>query len=225
MPRNRSQNGCLFAIFSLFGLGGRPTGGFRGVFPQYRRRDDFLTPAELAFYRALILATREQNAVICPKVRVGDLLFPDRGVGSQTARSRIERKHVDFVICVESTMKPAVVIELDDSSHERPDRRERDEFVDAAFRGAAMPIVHIAVSGRYNPQEIWKAIEPYLVVATAPKPNVPPVVAAAAVRPRCPKCGVEMVERRATRGRQEGEPFYGCLNFPRCREIVPIRRS
>ena len=43
----RSSNpGCLLAVFQLLGL----TGGQPGTLP-YRLRDDFLSPAELAFYR------------------------------------------------------------------------------------------------------------------------------------------------------------------------------
>jgi hypothetical protein len=37
--------------------------------------------------------------------------------------------------------------------------------------------------------------------------------------PFCPKCGVPMVLRTAQRGQQAGEKFYGCPNYPRCREI------
>ncbi len=36
--------------------------------------------------------------------------------------------------------------------------------------------------------------------------------------PVCPKCGVPMVERTAKRGKYQGQTFYGCPNFPRCRE-------
>ncbi|MEW5721260.1 MAG: topoisomerase DNA-binding C4 zinc finger domain-containing protein [Chloroflexota bacterium] len=38
----------------------------------------------------------------------------------------------------------------------------------------------------------------------------------------CPKCGVPMVVRTASRGEHQGKPFYGCPNFPRCREVAAI---
>lgn len=40
--------------------------------------------------------------------------------------------------------------------------------------------------------------------------------------PRCPRCGVPMVLRVARRGRQPGRLFYGCPNYPLCREIINI---
>jgi len=40
--------------------------------------------------------------------------------------------------------------------------------------------------------------------------------------PRCPRCGVPMVLRMARRGDQKGRLFYGCPNYPLCREIINI---
>ena len=37
--------------------------------------------------------------------------------------------------------------------------------------------------------------------------------------PKCPKCGADMVERKR---KSDGQPFWGCSNFPRCRGIVNI---
>ena len=33
----------------------------------------------------------------------------------------------------------------------------------------------------------------------------------------CPKCGGKMVERVARRGKNAGNTFWGCSNFPQCR--------
>ena len=43
-------------------------------------------------------------------------------------------------------------------------------------------------------------------------------------RPHCPKCGVPMVLRTAKRGSHAGNTFYGCVNFPRCRQTRPVDR-
>lgn len=36
---------------------------------------------------------------------------------------------------------------------------------------------------------------------------------------KCPKCGGDLVLRTAKRGKNQGEEFYGCSNFPKCRYI------
>ena len=39
---------------------------------------------------------------------------------------------------------------------------------------------------------------------------------------KCPKCGSSMIIRTARRGRNAGGNFYGCSNYPRCKETLPI---
>jgi len=38
----------------------------------------------------------------------------------------------------------------------------------------------------------------------------------------CPKCGAEMILRTAKRGANAGNQFWGCSNYPKCRQIVSI---
>lgn len=56
------------------------------------------------------------------------------------------------------------------------------------------------------------------VVAKRPEPH--PV----ASRPNCPRCGIPMVLRTVKRGAHAGRTFYGCVNFPRCRQTRAIDR-
>ncbi|MBP3194925.1 MAG: NERD domain-containing protein [Cardiobacteriaceae bacterium] len=37
--------------------------------------------------------------------------------------------------------------------------------------------------------------------------------------PLCPKCGAKMILRTAKKGKNIGEEFYGCSNFPKCRQV------
>ncbi|MEA5040608.1 MAG: NERD domain-containing protein [Clostridiaceae bacterium] len=43
--------------------------------------------------------------------------------------------------------------------------------------------------------------------------------------PRCPKCGAPMVRRKAARGKNAGQEFWGCANYPRCRGIIEITQA
>lgn len=38
----------------------------------------------------------------------------------------------------------------------------------------------------------------------------------------CPRCGAQMIKRKATKGANAGKEFYGCSNFPKCRCIIAI---
>jgi len=63
-------------------------------------------------------------------------------------------------------------------------------------------------------------LAPAVSTYTGGFPAAAPPVAAAAGSPLCPCCRVAMERRIARRGSNAGRPFWGCQNYPRCREIV-----
>ncbi|WP_298870010.1 topoisomerase DNA-binding C4 zinc finger domain-containing protein [uncultured Psychrobacter sp.] len=40
--------------------------------------------------------------------------------------------------------------------------------------------------------------------------------------PNCPKCNSEMIQRVAKKGARQGQTFFGCRQFPKCRGVVNI---
>lgn len=192
-------------------------GGLKGVALPYRLRDDFLSPAELSFYHVLVGAVGDR-ATVCAKVNLADVFFVARAAEAQRFRNKIDRKHVDFLLCDPRTMAPRCGVELDDSSHARPDRQERDEFVERVFECAGLPLVRVPAKAAYSPSALQSEIAPHL--NSAAKPNVSSVaaVATSSGAPQCPKCGVPMVQRTAKRGASIGQTFWGCSNYPQCRE-------
>jgi len=216
---NTENIGCLGFFLRLFGADASKAGSPVAVYP-YRVRDDFLSPAELSFYHVVTTAAA-QRATICPKVGLGDIFFVSRPHENRAAFNRIIQKHVDFLVCEPRTMKPLFGIELDDASHARADRQARDEFVRQVFAAASLPLLRFPVQRSYNVQEIATQMEPLLSgkgVPVAEKLDVSP----GGTAPQCPKCGVEMIRRTAGKGERTGQPFYGCPNYPRCRQTVAI---
>lgn len=203
--------GCLGQILGLFLKRERASPNV-GDLP-YRVRDDFISPAERSFLGVLQLAV-DGRAVICPKVNLHDLFFvPKNTPDFRSHRNRIDRKHVDFLLCDPNTMRPLAGIELDDSSHERQDRQQRDRFVESVFSAADLPLVRFAAKQSYNPAEVEAQLRQLFV----PRPiAMPPSFRGQT--PICPKCRVTMMRRLARRGNQKGEGFWGCVNFPRCTE-------
>src|SRR6266498_1995983 len=95
----------------------------------YRLRDDFLSPAEFSFYKVFSSIYGAQLTVQS-KVRLADVFFIARRNENHAFFNRIAQKHLDFLICDSVTMKPVLGIELDDASHQRDDRQERDRFLE-----------------------------------------------------------------------------------------------
>lgn len=80
---------------------------------------------------------------IFAKVRLLDLLEPVKGNPKyKTYFYKVQSKHVDFVLC-DQKLVARYIIELDDSSHDREDRKKRDEFVDEVINSVGYKIIHI----------------------------------------------------------------------------------
>ncbi len=211
---NSEPQGCLAVILSLFGVrlnGDLPTSEQL----PYRQRDDFLSAAELSFYRVLTLGL-DGSYLVCPKVNLADVFFVSGSHKKQSYKNKIDRKHVDFLLCDPTSMTPVLGIELDDQSHARRDRQERDQFVDQVFEVAGLPLLHVRAAAGYSPQNIADLVRQ----AVADRALSEKVVERQEGTPVCPKCGTPMVIRTAKKGNQKGAEFWGCKNYPKCREIV-----
>lgn len=76
------------------------------------------------------------------KVRLLDLVEPIHGNPKyKTHFYKIQAKHVDFVIC-DQKLVARCIIELDDRSHAKKERKERDDFVDAVLSSTGYQIIH-----------------------------------------------------------------------------------
>lgn len=156
MNRREEPQGCLFVILRLLGLAPAP-GTVASKLP-YQRKDYLLTKAERSFFGVLRGAVADQYLIFA-KVRLADLVFIPRGTDKRQSHfNRIQSKHIDFVLCDHNAVRPLLAIELDDSSHGRADRRERDGFVDSALAAAGLPILHVPARSGYNVQEVANAI-------------------------------------------------------------------
>lgn len=90
-------------------------------------------------YWAIKEVTDELGLILLAKVRLFDLVEPKKGTHI-VYQHKIQAKHVDFVVC-DSKLIAKVIIELDDSSHDRSDRKERDAFVDEVLWNTGYTII------------------------------------------------------------------------------------
>lgn len=112
----------------------------------YKRKIDLVTPTELEFFRILLSAVNREHYYVIPQVHLSTL-FAHKAKGQHWhgAFQRINRKSVDFAICTLKNLNPICGIELDDKSHDRPERIERDKMVEGLFKQAELPLLRIGV--------------------------------------------------------------------------------
>lgn len=122
---------------------------------EYKRKS-CLTPTEQFFYRHLRKLVKEEYK-IDPQVVIASIIETN-GCSNW---NKINKKTVDFVIRDEN-LNAILAIELDDKSHNRYDRIQRDNFVNQVFRDAGIPLIHIKTSNSYE-KEINKELPNYLL--------------------------------------------------------------
>lgn len=102
-------------------------------------------------YVTLKKAADLKDYIICPKMRLADIVTPRNDPQYMSRFGKIKSKHLDFVIYDSNMRNIITVIELDDNSHNRADRKERDEFVDFILNDCGIRIIHT----RYITEDIF----------------------------------------------------------------------
>lgn len=120
------------------------------------RKKYLLTKNEYSFYQKIKPIIQEKNLRVLCKIRLADLIEPEPNKNQKewyAAFNRIKSKHIDFAIATEN-MKVIVLVELQDNTHQKSDRKERDEFVNTAVTRAGYILLSV-----YNNADGLKQLE------------------------------------------------------------------
>jgi hypothetical protein len=119
--------------------------GGAGTLP-YFSKDFLLTKGEHAFYDVLRRSLPE-GVGISMKVRLADVIGCSGAAWKQGHGGRISQKHLDFVLASTAIL---AAVELDDKTHQRRDRQERDDFLEQAMAAAGVPLVRVPAAANYD---------------------------------------------------------------------------
>lgn len=120
------------------------------VWPYVRR--ELMTAPERELYGRLRQALPEY--LIFSQVQLSRIIDVAPEAEHQAWLNRINRMSVDFVICAADGAKILAAIELDDSSHDLPERIKADSKKDKALLSAKVAIIRWPVKGMPNPRQI-----------------------------------------------------------------------
>jgi hypothetical protein len=124
----------------------------------YGRRDGLLSAGELAFYRVLRRAVGGRYSISI-KTRLADVVKCPDDLWDEPEGRRVSQKHVDFILYDPWTSGIVAVVELDDRSHDEPQRRRRDRFLNEALSSAGVVLVRVKAARRYDAQLLRDLIE------------------------------------------------------------------
>jgi len=123
----------------------------------YRRRE-FLSNAEMKFFQVLRQVC-DSDYYVAPKVGLWALVQGEKTeYGNERGWAKISQKHLDFVLLNPRLMKPVLVVELDDSSHLNPERREKDVEKDAILRQVNIPVSRVTARASYDVDKLRETI-------------------------------------------------------------------
>ncbi len=119
---------------------------------DYIRKENFpyrkkylLTKNELEFYKCLKIIADELNLCVLSKIRLADLIeIYGHKNNSEYFKyfGKIKAKHIDFALAKKENLEIILLIELDDFSHNRQDRKSRDEFINEVCKQCNYKILH-----------------------------------------------------------------------------------
>jgi len=99
-----------------------------------------LTDNEARFF-SLLHELSQGRCQLFAKVNLADIATPV--TGSIGDRNKIDKKHVDFLVCRNEDWMPMLAIELDDSSHDSKKRQKADSVKNDIFAAIGLPLLRL----------------------------------------------------------------------------------
>ncbi len=108
--------------------------------PPYYNKGTLLSEIEQVLFHRLIKAM--PNNYVMVQVRLADIVDVGNSANRRAWNNKIIQNSVDFVIC-DKSLTVLACIELDDKTHEEPERQRADNNKDEALKAAGIPILRI----------------------------------------------------------------------------------
>ena len=122
----------------------------------YYKNSVFISKAEQSFFKVLRRSYRREILYILSQVALNRLLRTEEKDWRYI--NKISQKSVDFVLVDKITFTPILIIELDDSTHNLPERVLRDSFLNSVLTAVELPFLRIPTKFSYNTNELKKMI-------------------------------------------------------------------
>lgn len=123
----------------------------------YKPKRYVITLNELNFYSILIDIVKELDMILFSQVALYNII--ETKGNNQAAFNKIRSKTIDFVIVDKNNCRIKLCIELDDNTHKKQNRIERDKFVNQLFNDLNINLIRFKVSNYYNKEALKKRIQ------------------------------------------------------------------
>ena len=136
------QRGFRCAIFKILGRREETAIPQEELVARFEIRERFLSDDELRCYRVLSEAVAS-GTIVCPKPRVLETLRVLNAHEHLEDALRVDRKHIDFLLCSDSSGHPLCAVQIDWWNEERQEVRPREQILAQAFERANFPVMYV----------------------------------------------------------------------------------
>ena len=124
--------------------------------PKYTAKEALLTETEIRYYDEISEIVGEKYFLF-PQINLATIVDKKSDTNSRTDLFR----NIDFGV-FDYNFKPILLIEINDNSHIRKDRKERDEKVADILKKAKLPLVTFWVKDGIDPEGMRREISKYV---------------------------------------------------------------
>lgn len=128
----------------------------------YKAKRYVITLNELKFYNVLTEIAKELDLFIFAQVSLYNILQTKSDLDYKTKTiyfNKIASKSIDFVLVDKKDCRIKLCIELDDSTHNKKARIERDEFINKLFKDLEINLLRYPVYQIYYKETLKRKIE------------------------------------------------------------------
>ncbi len=118
----------------------------------YKPKRYVITLNELKFYTVLMEIAKELDLIVFSQVSLSRIIETKRNLNNSDYTkyfNKIKAKSIDFILVDKLSCKIKLCIELDDSTHNRQDRIERDKFINQLFKNLEINLLRYPVYNVY----------------------------------------------------------------------------
>ncbi len=98
-----------------------------------------MSKQEQVLYFRLVEALPE--CIVLAQVQLSRVLDVKKGHNFRQWLNRIDKKSLDYLVCLKKSCSVVAAIELDDSTHEREDRKKTDQNKNRALQSAGVKLI------------------------------------------------------------------------------------
>lgn len=122
----------------------------------YEPKRYIITINELIFYKILLEIAKELNLILLCQVSLYSILKTK--TKNYTYFNKISSKSIDFVLARQNDCRIKLCIELDDKTHNYPERIKRDKFINDLFKDLNINLLRIKSKPVYDKENIKQQI-------------------------------------------------------------------